>query len=95
MTRSVSSELPRSSSGLYEPERLKLMSEALDAALSRYGRFPQNVDLARQIMAAAVVEAAAEGELSLEPLVAAAIGAIDQAISSPMLRTALGVRESE
>lgn len=79
----------RFTSGVYDPELLKMMSDALDVAWSTHQEIPQNVDLARQIMAAGVIEAVSSDERSAEELVAAAVRALDEAMKSSFLKTAL------
>jgi hypothetical protein len=56
--------------GEYGPELLKLMSEALDAAWSRVRLTPKDADLARLIMAGAIIEQVDAGVRAEDRLVA-------------------------
>jgi hypothetical protein len=80
----------RFTSGVYDPALVNLMSAALEAAWSKYDRLPSNADLARQIMATAIIAAVDVNQRSSELLVAAAIRALDEAVQSSHLKTALG-----
>jgi predicted YcjX-like family ATPase len=80
----------RFTSGLYDPALVNLMSAALEAALSKYKDLPGNVALARQIMATAIISAVDLDESSLDALAAAAVRALDEAMQSSHLKTALG-----
>jgi hypothetical protein len=80
----------RFSSGLYDPTLVNLMCAALEAAWSKYDRLPGNADLARQIMATAIIEAVDIDERSPEALAGAAVRALDEAMQSSHLKTALG-----
>lgn len=82
----------RFTSGVYGPEIVRLMTDALEAAWSKHNGPPHNTDLARQIMATAIIEAVDKDKRSSEALVAAAIRALDDAMESDLLRTALGRR---
>jgi hypothetical protein len=80
----------RFTSGLYDPTLVNLMCAALEAAWSEYQSLPGNADLARQIMATAIIEAVDIDERSLEALAGAAARALDEAMQSSHLKTALG-----
>jgi hypothetical protein len=80
----------RFKSGVYDPELVKLMSDALEAAWSKYDPPPRNADLARQIMATAIIESVDAEERSSRALVAAAVRGLDAALESRLLKTALG-----
>jgi hypothetical protein len=79
----------RFTSGVYDPKLVKLMSDAVDAACLDYEGLPRNLDLARQIMATGIIEAVDANERSPKALVAAAKRALDEAMGSALLRTAL------
>jgi hypothetical protein len=80
----------RFTSGVYDPELIKLMSDALEAAWSTYDPTPKNADLARQIMATAIIESVDADERSSQVLVASAVRGLDAAMESAVLKTALG-----
>jgi hypothetical protein len=80
----------RFTSGLYDPALVRLMSVGLEAAWSKYSRLPGNTDLARQIMASAIIAAVDANERSPEALIAVAVRALDEAMESNHLKTALG-----
>jgi hypothetical protein len=50
-------------SGVYGPEILKVMGDAFDTAWKKFNPVPKNTELARILMASAIVEAAEAGEL--------------------------------
>lgn len=78
----------RFTAGAYDPELVILMAKALEAAWSGYARPPQNIDLARQIMASAILETI-QHDSSKEALTMAAVRALDEAMQSQHLKTAL------
>jgi hypothetical protein len=80
----------RFTSGLYDPTLVNLMSAALEAAWSECQRVPGNADLARQIMASAIIAAVDIDERSPEALAGVALRALDEAMQSSHLKTALG-----
>ena len=52
----------RFTSGAYDPELVKIMSQALDRAWGDFEPRPKNQDLARSLMASAIIEAIEAGE---------------------------------
>jgi hypothetical protein len=80
----------RFTSGVYDPELVKLMSDALEAAWGKYDPRPKNADLARQIMATAIIETVDADERSSHVLIAVAVRSLDAALESAVLKTALG-----
>jgi hypothetical protein len=80
----------RFSSGVYDPALVKVMGEALEGAWSQVHPQPRNVDLARQVLAGAIIEAVDAGERGSEVLIAAAAVALEAAMESSILKTALG-----
>jgi hypothetical protein len=77
--------------GVYDPELVKIMGDALEAAWRKYDPRPRTVDLARQLLAVSIIEAADRGERTPETLAAAAIRALETAMDSRILRVALGI----
>jgi hypothetical protein len=74
---------------VYEPEVLKMMGAALDAAWAGFSPRPSDADLARLIMASAIFERAdADDALTIESLVEKAIFALRAALGSPLLAIA-------
>jgi hypothetical protein len=76
-------------SGVYDPEVVGLMGAALDAAWARFSPRPKDVDLARLLMASAILERVDAGVSTMDSLVEAASRALHAALSSPLLQTAL------
>ena len=70
----------RFKSDIYDPETAKLMGDALDAAWSDFEPRPKNQDLARSLMATAIIEAVAAGETDVAALVRQATIALIAAI---------------
>jgi hypothetical protein len=70
----------RFTSGAYEPEIVKLMSEAFDSAWARFTPRPSNEDLAKKLLAGAVIELVEGGVRDPEALVRRASMALQAAI---------------
>jgi hypothetical protein len=67
-------------SGVYGSELAGVMGEALEAAWAKFDPPPKNVDLARQFLASAIIEAVETGAREPEVLAARAVRALDAAI---------------
>jgi hypothetical protein len=61
---------PSRSSGAYDPELVKVMSDALDAAWVKFDPPPKDADLARLHLATAIIDAVEAGEREPEVLAA-------------------------
>jgi hypothetical protein len=70
----------RFSSGLYGQDVFKLMVDALDAALAKFDPPPKNVDLGRQLLASAIIEAVEDDARERDVLTERAVRALDEAI---------------
>jgi hypothetical protein len=70
----------RFASGVYGPELVGVMGEALEAAWAKFDPAPKNVDLARQFLASAIIEAVESGAREPEVLAARAVCVLDAAI---------------
>jgi hypothetical protein len=75
--------------GVYDPETVGLMGRALDSAWAQFTPHPKDKDLARLFMASAILEKIEDGGESAEDLVETAILALQAALSSPLLQSAL------
>jgi hypothetical protein len=75
--------------GVYEPETVELMGLALDTAWAQVTPHPKDKDLARLFMASAILEKIEDGGNNADVLIETAILALEAALSSPMLQTAL------
>ena len=75
--------------GVYDPEMVGLMGVALDAAWAQVTPHPKDRDLARLFMASAILEKMEEGGSAADVLVETALLALQAALSSPLLQTAL------
>jgi hypothetical protein len=58
-----------SSAGIYYPEMLRVMGDALDAAWKEFKPTPKNEDLARLVMASAIIEGIEAGKRDHDVLV--------------------------
>jgi hypothetical protein len=67
--------------GVYEPETLKIMVDALDRAWKELKRRPRAAELARNLMACAIVEAVDAGVVDSTILVDKALHAVRAMIS--------------
>jgi hypothetical protein len=79
-------------SGAYDPELVKMMGDALDSAWARFNSPPKNDELAKGLMASAIIEAVEAGERLPEPLADRAERALRAAIKEDA--KALGARPS-
>jgi hypothetical protein len=70
----------RFTSGEYSPELVELMAKALDVAWSQASRVSQDVELARLVMASAIIEQVDSGVRIQEELVAKATLALAAAV---------------
>jgi hypothetical protein len=75
--------------GVYDPELVALMSAALEAAWERFLPRPKDGDLARLLMASAILEKVDSGVHAEGALIESASRALLAAVSSPLLQTAL------
>ena len=82
----------RFNSGLYEPELVKIMGQALDDAWATFNPPPRNTDLARQMLATAIIDAVDAGSCEPTALTRQAIKALKAALRSPVLAASLGGR---
>jgi hypothetical protein len=65
---------------VYYPQILKVMGDALDIAWKKFRPVPKNAELARTVMASAIIEAVEVGELEPATLVDKATRALRAAI---------------
>jgi hypothetical protein len=72
----------RFASGAYDPELVKVMGEALDAAWAKFDPPPKDHDLGRLHLASAIVDAVEAGVREPEVLAAKAVHALRTAIKS-------------
>jgi hypothetical protein len=70
----------RFASGVYGPELVAVMAEAFEAAWAKFEPPPKNVDLARQFLASAIIEAVESGAREPKVLAARAVRVLDAAI---------------
>ena len=75
--------------GVYDPEIVELMGLALERAWAQFAPHPKDKDLARLLMASAILEKVDAGVRAADLLTEAAILALQAALSSPLLQTAL------
>jgi hypothetical protein len=80
----------RFTSGVYDPDLVKAMGEALDSAWAKFEPPPGNLELARGLMASAIIEAVEAGERAPHALAEKAERALRAAIKEDP--TAVGVR---
>jgi hypothetical protein len=80
----------RFTSGVYDPDLVKAMGEALDSAWAKFEPPPRNHELARGLMASAIIEAVEAGERASQALAERAERALRAAIKEDP--KALGVR---
>lgn len=84
----------RFTSGAYEPERVKVMSDAFERAWGDFAPRPKNENLARSLMASAIVEAVEAGDLDHASLVRKATVTLIKAIKiDPKLLDGAGAGE--
>jgi hypothetical protein len=79
----------KASPGVYDPELVALMGRALEAAWEKFSPRPRDVDLARLLMAGAILERVNTGVSATDILTETAMQALHAALSSPLLQTAL------
>ena len=72
----------RFTSGAYDPEVAKMMGDALDQAWAEFEPKPRNSELARSLMATAIIERFEGGEGDFEGLVRGATIALMSAIKA-------------
>jgi len=72
----------RFSSGAYDPELVKVMSDALEEAWAKFDPPPKDGDLARLHMASAIIDAVDAGVREPEVLAAKAVHGLRAAIKS-------------
>ena len=75
--------------GVYDPETVGLMGFALDAAWAQVTPHPKDKDLARLFMASAILDKIEQEGCAADVLVETALLALQAALSSPLLQTAL------
>lgn len=69
-TRAAQNDIEEeSSAGIYYPEMLRVMGDALDAAWREFKPTPKNEDLARLVMASAIIEGIEAGKRDHDVLV--------------------------
>jgi hypothetical protein len=82
-------------SGVYYPEILKVMGDALNTAWKKFNPVPKNTSLARTVMASAIIEGVEAGELEPAILVDKATRALRAAIKEdPEALNAIAARRA-
>jgi hypothetical protein len=72
--------MPHLTPGVYEPEILKVMGDTFDRAWQEFKPRPNNAELARNLMASAIIEAVEAGAVGPTILVDRALRALRAAI---------------